>query len=83
MNCCRVCTFAFGNARERLLERAPGSRPVSPPSIVTNDEQVLRLRVVARRSVALEIVTAPNGEPPVGGSKMPLTVNVRVLPVRT
>ena len=31
--------------------------------------------------VAAEIVTEPNGEPPVGGSKIPFTVNVRVLPV--
>ena len=28
-----------------------------------------------------ETVTGPNGEPPLGGSKTPLTVNVRVLPL--
>ena len=27
------------------------------------------------------MVTGPNGEPPVGGSKMPFTWNVRVFPV--
>ena len=29
---------------------------------------------------AVEIVTLPNGEPPVGGSKIPLTTNVSVAP---
>ena len=31
--------------------------------------------------VLAEMVTLPNGEPPVGGSKMPFTVNVFVVPV--
>ena len=32
-------------------------------------------------NVVLEMVTLPNGEPPVGGSKIPFTARVEHLPV--
>ena len=37
--------------------------------------------VFSASQTSVETVTGPKGEPPLGGSKIPLIVNVRVLPL--
>src|SRR5438445_13542091 len=79
MNVLRVCTLALGK-EVRVRSSAAMLAAVSPPFILTN---VYRFwgcwnRVSQR---AAEIVTDPNGEPPLGGLKMPRTVNRARVPV--
>ena len=63
--------------RVRVARRAPsrsrpGSRPTRPPAILRNVNRSFGCGFSASH-VAAEIVTEPNGEPPVGGSKIPFT----------
>ena len=80
MNCSRVCTFEFGKSPS-AFSSAAAFASVSPPFILRNEKRSFGCGFSASQASA-EIVTGPNGEPPVGGSKMPFTVNVRfVAPV--
>ena len=70
-NSWRVATFAFGKLAQGLLELRRGwhrSAAVHAHERV----EILRIRVV-RVPRRREIVTRPNGEPPVGGSKIPFS----------
>ena len=80
MNSFRVCAFAFGNAFEDSLSAAVFASVYAALHLHERVD-VLRLLPVADPRSAAEIVTGPNGEPPVGGSKMPFSVNVRCTPV--
>ena len=69
MNCCCVCTFAFGNGFELAFSRA-WFASVVPPRIVARTRRRSAGSRMTASQVACEIVTEPNGEPPVGGSKI-------------
>ena len=79
MNFFRVASFASGN-RFSAWSSLAAFCGVSPPRHADERVEVLRVRVqlVPRRC---EIVTVPNGEPPVGGLKMPRTKNVLCAPL--
>ena len=79
MNSLRVCALAFGNDFSDSLSAAVFAS-VTPPCIFTN-VKMLSGCCQCWSKAALEIVTAPNGEPPVGGSKMPLSVRASTSPV--
>jgi hypothetical protein len=78
MNSPRVCTFALGNAPSDF-SRAAWFASVSPPCIVRNEKTFFGAGT-CRSHATVEIVTRPNGDPPVGGSKTPLIRNVTTCP---
>ena len=75
MNSSRVCTLEFGKAASACSSAAAFASD-SPPAISMKMNRSFGCGFSSSQ-VAAEIVTWPNGEPPVGGSKIPLTVNVR------
>ena len=71
MNSLLVCTFAFGNVAQRQLERRLVR--VGQTALHVQEREEVRGFVVCASNAAEEIVTLPNGDPPLGGSKMPST----------
>ena len=73
MNFCRVAAFAFGNAFKVLVERGRVRGASARPSS-TRTSRGSAERSTCRSNDAAEIVTEPNGEPPVGGVEDALDV---------
>src|SRR6476646_2201377 len=79
MNFCRVCAFAFGNALSAVSSAARFAA-VAPPFMRTKEYRFFGSGLSLSQACC-ETVTEPNGEPPVGGLKMPLMTNVCLAPV--
>src|SRR5512144_922169 len=75
----RFWAFAFGKSASALSSAAWFASD-SPPCIFTNEYRFRGFGVWVSQTAA-DIVTGPNGDPPVGGLKIPLTTNLFVVPL--
>ena len=80
-NSSRVCAFAFGKSFSAFSSAAVFASVYAAAASARTCRGSAATRTRGRRS-ALENVTCPNGEPPAGGSKMPLTSSCEPLPRR-
>ena len=79
MNCSRVCALAFGKSAS-AASRAAWFSSVDVALHLQEGVEIPRVRDLRVPGLGRRSSLLPNGEPPVGGSKMPLTVNVSVVP---